>query len=75
MKHNRHSHQQGQKVEAGARLAMGDGLNQTPKSPTGQGPAGGQSGNHPEAKGTPENGKQSEGPIIDAEVVEEKTAV
>lgn len=44
------------------------------KARAGQGPAGGQSGNHPEAEGPPEDGKQSEGPIIDAEVVEEKKA-
>ena len=44
------------------------------KARAGQGPAGGQSGNHSEAEGPPEDGKQSEGPIIDAEVVEEKKA-
>jgi molecular chaperone DnaK len=44
------------------------------KARAGQGPAGGQSGNHPEAEGPPEDNKQSEGPIIDAEVVEEKKA-
>ena len=44
------------------------------KARAGQGPAGGQSENHSEAEGPPEDSKQSEGPIIDAEVVEEKKA-
>ena len=30
MKHNRHSHEQGRKLENGARLAVADDLNQTP---------------------------------------------
>ena len=34
----------------------------------------GQFGNHPEAEGPPEDRKQSEAPIIDAEVEEEKKA-
>jgi molecular chaperone DnaK len=44
------------------------------KSRAGQGPAGGTSGTQPEAEGSPEGSKQDEGPIIDAEVVEEKKA-
>ena len=44
------------------------------KSRAGQGPAGGASGTQPEAEGSPEGSKQDEGPIIDAEVVEEKKA-
>jgi molecular chaperone DnaK len=38
----------------------------------GQGHAGGQSGTLPEAGGTPEGGKKDEGPIIEAEVVDDK---
>jgi molecular chaperone DnaK len=44
------------------------------KAHAGQGSAGGQSRTQPEAEGSPEGGKQDEGPIIDAEVVEEKKA-
>ena len=44
------------------------------KAHAGQGAAGGQSRTQPEAEGTPEGSKQDEGPIIDAEVVEEKKA-
>jgi len=44
------------------------------KAHAGQGAAGGQSRTQPEAEGSPEGGKQDEGPIIDAEVVEEKKA-
>jgi molecular chaperone DnaK len=44
------------------------------KSRAGQGSAGGASGTQPEAEGSPEGSKQDEGPIIDAEVVEEKKA-
>jgi molecular chaperone DnaK len=41
------------------------------KARAGQKPAGGPSGTPPEAYGTPEDGKTDEGPIIDAEVVDE----
>ena len=44
------------------------------KAHAGQGAAGGQSRTQPEAEGSPEGSKQDEGPIIDAEVVEEKKA-
>ena len=44
------------------------------KAHAGQGAAGGQSRTQPEAEGPPEGTKQDEGPIIDAEVVEEKKA-
>jgi molecular chaperone DnaK len=44
------------------------------KTRTGQGPAGGQSGTKPEAEGASESSKQDEGPIIDAEVVDERKA-
>jgi molecular chaperone DnaK len=44
------------------------------KARAGQGPAGGQSRSQPEPAGAPEGSKQDEGPIIDAEVVEEKRA-
>jgi molecular chaperone DnaK len=44
------------------------------KAHAGQGAAGGQSRTQPEAEGAPEGSKQDEGPIIDAEVVDEKKA-
>ena len=44
------------------------------KAHAGQGAAGGQSRTQPEAEGSPEGSKPDEGPIIDAEVVEEKKA-
>jgi len=44
------------------------------KSHPGQRPAGGQSGTHSEADSAPENGEKTDGPVIDAEVVEEKQA-
>jgi molecular chaperone DnaK len=44
------------------------------KAHAGQGSATGQSRTQPEAEGSPEGSKQDEGPIIDAEVVEEKKA-
>jgi molecular chaperone DnaK len=44
------------------------------KAHAGQGAAGGQSRTQPEAEGSPEGSKQDDGPIIDAEVVEEKKA-
>ena len=44
------------------------------KAHAGQGSAGDQAGTPPEAEGSPEGSKQDEGPIIDAEVVEEKKA-
>jgi molecular chaperone DnaK len=44
------------------------------KAQAGQGAAGGQSRTQPEAEGSPEGSKPDEGPIIDAEVVEEKKA-
>jgi molecular chaperone DnaK len=44
------------------------------KSRPGQRPAGGQSGMHSEAEGAPDNGGKTDGPVIDAEVVEEKQA-
>jgi molecular chaperone DnaK len=44
------------------------------KAHAGQGTAGGQSRTQPEAEGSPEGSKPDEGPIIDAEVVEEKKA-
>jgi molecular chaperone DnaK len=44
------------------------------KTRAGQGSAGDQSRTQPEAEGSPEGSKQDEGPIIDAEVVEEKKA-
>ena len=44
------------------------------KSRAGQGSAGGASSTQPEAEGSTEGGKPDEGPIIDAEVVEEKKA-
>ena len=44
------------------------------KARAGQGPAGGQSGTQPEAGGAPEGSKNDEGPIIDAEVVDERKA-
>ena len=44
------------------------------KARAGQGPAAGQSGTKPEAEGAPEGSKQDEGPIIDAEVVDERKA-
>jgi len=44
------------------------------KARAGQGPAGGQSGTQPETGGAPEGSKQDEGPIIDAEVVDERKA-
>jgi molecular chaperone DnaK len=45
------------------------------KAHASRGPAGGQSGTQTHAGGTPEGGKQDEaGPIIDAEVVEERKA-
>jgi len=42
------------------------------KTRAGQGPAGGQAGTPPEDGGAPEGSKRDEGPIIDAEVVDEK---
>jgi len=42
------------------------------KARAAQGQAGGPTGSQPEADGAPEGGKKEEGPIIDAEVVEEK---
>ena len=44
------------------------------KSRPGQRPAGGQSGTHAEANGAPNNGEKADGPVIDAEVVDEKQA-
>jgi molecular chaperone DnaK len=44
------------------------------KAHAGKGSASGQSRTQPEAEGSTEGGKQDEGPIIDAEVVEEKKA-
>jgi molecular chaperone DnaK len=44
------------------------------KAHAGKGSATGQSRTQPEAEGSTEGGKQDEGPIIDAEVVEEKKA-
>jgi len=44
------------------------------KARAGHGPTGGQSGAQPEAGGAPEGSEKDEGPIIDAEVVEEKKA-
>jgi molecular chaperone DnaK len=44
------------------------------KTHSGQGSAGGQSGTHTEANGAPNNGEKADGPVIDAEVVEEKQA-
>jgi molecular chaperone DnaK len=44
------------------------------KAHAGKGSASGQSRTQPEAEGSTEGGKQGEGPIIDAEVVEEKKA-
>jgi hypothetical protein len=40
----------------------------------GQGHATGTTASQPEADGAPEGGKKEEGPIIDAEVVDEKKA-
>jgi molecular chaperone DnaK len=44
------------------------------KSRPGQRPAGGQSGTHSDADGAPDNGEKTDGPVIDAEVVDEKQA-
>ena len=44
------------------------------KARPGQGHGGGTTGSHPEADGAPDGGKKEEGPIIDAEVVDEKKA-
>ncbi|MCX6930037.1 MAG: molecular chaperone DnaK, partial [Verrucomicrobia bacterium] len=44
------------------------------KSRASHGPAGSQSGTQSEAGGTPDASEKDEGPIIDAEVVEEKKA-
>ena len=44
------------------------------KSRPGQSPAGGQSGTHSDADGAPDNGEKTDGPVIDAEVVDEKQA-
>jgi molecular chaperone DnaK len=44
------------------------------KARPGQGHAGGPNGSQPEADGAPDGGKNEEGPIIDAEVVDEKKA-
>ena len=44
------------------------------KTRAGQGPAGDSSGTRPESAGAPDEGKKEEGPIIDAEVVDEKKA-
>jgi molecular chaperone DnaK len=44
------------------------------KSRAGQGSAGGQSGTQPETGGAPEGSEKDEGPIIDAEVVDERKA-
>ena len=44
------------------------------KAHAGQGAAGGQSRTQPEAEGSPEGSQPDEGPIIDAEVVEEEKA-
>ena len=44
------------------------------KSHPGQRPAGGQSGTHSDADGAPDGGKKTDGPVIDAEVVEEQQA-
>jgi molecular chaperone DnaK len=44
------------------------------KSHAGQGAAGGQAGTQSEQGGTPEGGKKDEGPVIDAELVDEKKA-
>jgi molecular chaperone DnaK len=44
------------------------------KSHPGQRSAEGQSGMHSEADGAPDNGEKTDGPVIDAEVVEEKQA-
>jgi molecular chaperone DnaK len=46
----------------------------TDKARSGQGPSGGQAGTQPEAGGAPEGSQRNGGPIIDAEVVEEKKA-
>ena len=42
------------------------------KARAGQGPTGGPFGTQPEAGGAPEGSKKDEGPIIDAEVVDDK---
>ena len=44
------------------------------KAHEGRAPAAGQSGTQPEAGGAPQGGRNDEGPIIDAEVVDEKKA-
>jgi molecular chaperone DnaK len=44
------------------------------KAHSGQGATGGHSRTQPEAGGTPEGSQQDEGPIIDAEVVDERKA-
>ena len=44
------------------------------KARAGQGPAGGQSGTQPEAGSATEGSQRDEGPIIDAEVVDERKA-
>jgi hypothetical protein len=44
------------------------------KARPGQGHAGGPTGSQSEADGSPDGGKKEEGPIIDAEVVDEKKA-
>jgi len=44
------------------------------KTRPGQGHAGGPTESQPEADGAPDDGKKEEGPIIDAEVVDEKKA-
>ena len=44
------------------------------KTPASQGPAGSSSETQSEAGGAPDGGKKGEGPIIDAEVVEDRKA-
>jgi hypothetical protein len=44
------------------------------KTRGGQGPAGPQSATQPEPEGAPDGSKHEEGPIIDAEVVDERKA-
>jgi molecular chaperone DnaK len=44
------------------------------KTHSGQSSAGGQTGTNAEANGAPNNGEKADGPVIDAEVVEEKQA-
>jgi molecular chaperone DnaK len=44
------------------------------KAHSGQKPAGGQSGTHADANGAPNNSEKADGPVIDAEVVDEKQA-